>query len=231
MTSFDMRYMMMSDLLLTGEAFAVIERVSGTVTALIPLPSNQIKTDIDGRGRLSYVWSPGSDATQKGALQTTFRQDQMWRITGFTRNGVNGLSPIGIQRETIGDAISARRHGSRTLANGISGSGVFKHPENFDTEESRERFKKSVARGVGGVWNAGSALVLEGGLEYEVLSQNNEDLQYLQTRKFQIEDVARIFGVPPHMIQHLERATFNNIEQQSIQFVQYALLPWMVRFE
>ncbi|MGO5293013.1 phage portal protein, partial [Bilifractor sp. LCP19S3_H10] len=114
------------------------------------------------------------------------------------------------------------------FANGAAPSGVLEHPGILkDPEKVRDSWQAAF----GGSQNAGKVAVLEEGMKYSPISINPQEAQFLDTRKFQIDEIARIFRVPPHMIGDLEHATFSNIEEQSLEFVTYSLQPWLTRIE
>jgi HK97 family phage portal protein len=122
----------------------------------------------------------------------------------------------------------ALRHGAKFFANGAAPSGVFEHPGTLkDPSKIREAWQSQF----GGSQNSGKVAVLEEGMKYTPISISPEQAQFLETRKFQINEIARIFRVPPHMVGDLEKSSFSNIEQQSLEFVKYTLDPWVVRWE
>jgi hypothetical protein len=134
-------------------------------------------------------------------------------------------------RDNVGIGLAAQSFGARFFANDARPSGgIIVHPGNFPTKEQRETWRSSWQQQQGGV-NRGKVAVLEYGMKYQELALNNVDAQFLETRKFQVTEVARIFRVPPHLIGDLERATFTNIEQQSLEFIMHTMTPWAERWE
>ena len=151
-------------------------------------------------------------------------------LKGVSTNGYKGLSPIQVHRSNLGLGISAQMYGERFFNQGGNMSGVFKYPATLKPE-AYQRLKHDLIAQATGLHNAHTPLLLEGGMTYERISIPPEDAQFIATRKFQKTEVATIYGVPPHMIADLERATNNNIEHQGMEFVQYCLMSYLVRLE
>ena len=131
-------------------------------------------------------------------------------------------------KNAIGLAIAAEEYGSKFYANGAAPSGVLEHP---GTLKDPSKVRDSWTQTFGGSGNAHKIAVLEEGMKYTPISISPNEAQFLETRKFQINEIARIFRVPPHMVGDLEKSSFSNIEQQSLEFVKYTLEPWLVRWE
>ena len=151
-------------------------------------------------------------------------------IKNLTTNGYKGKSPISVHRDNLSLTLSAQKYGEKFFDQGGNMSGVFKYPSTLKPE-SYVRLKKSLLEQSIGLNNAHVPLLLEGGMEYERISIPPEDAQFIATRKFQKTEIATIFGIPPHMIADLERATNNNIEHQGMEFVTFCLMPYIVRIE
>ena len=131
-------------------------------------------------------------------------------------------------KNAIGLAIATEEYGAKFFANGAAPSGVLEHPGTIkDPTRLRENWNSTF----GGSANSGKIAVLEEGMKYTPISIAPEQAQFLETRKFQINEIARIFRVPPHMVGDLEKSSFSNIEQQSLEFVKYTLDPWIIRWE
>lgn len=154
----------------------------------------------------------------------------MIHLRGLSSNGYEGLSPIAVHRENLQLTEAAQRYGVKFFNQGGNMSGVFKYPSVLKPE-SYERLKRDLLAQSTGMHNAHTPLLLEGGMTYERISIPPDDAQFIATRKFQKTEIATIYGVPPHMIADLERATNNNIEQQAMEFVQYCLLPYIIKLE
>jgi len=156
--------------------------------------------------------------------------ENMIHVKGLTFDGIIGMSVLSYARESIGLSIANQNFGSNFFKNGTHIGGFFEHPGTLKTEVY-DRLKKSLADGYSGIQNTGKSMILEDGMKFSRIGIPPEDAQFLQSRKFQISDIARFFGVQPHKIGDLEKATNNNIEMQSIEFVQDTLLPWLVTLE
>jgi HK97 family phage portal protein len=143
-------------------------------------------------------------------------------------DGLVGYSPIAMAKNAIGLAIATEEYGSKFFANGAAPSGVLEHP---GTIKDPSRVRESWQQTFGGSANSNKIAVLEEGMKYTPISISPEQAQFLETRKFQINEIARIFRVPPHMVGDLEKSSFSNIEQQSLEFVKYTLDPWVIRWE
>jgi HK97 family phage portal protein len=222
-TSFEFREMMMGHVLLRGNAYAFIEKNQrGQVTQLVPLnPIRMVVKKVDNR--LVYEYS------REGAEKETFSQDEILHFKGLSNDGIVGLSPVALAREAFGLTMAAENYGSRFFANAARPSGVLSHPQTLKPE-AQKKLKESWTQAFTGEGTMGIA-VLEEGMSWETISVSNDDAQFLELRQFQVAEIARIFRVPPHMIADLSRATFSNIEEQSIEFVTYSLRPWLVRLE
>ena len=152
----------------------------------------------------------------------------MLHIPGLGFDGLVGYSPIAMAKNAIGLAIATEEYGAKFFANGAAPSGVLEHP---GTIKDPSRVREAWQSQFGGSGNSGKVAVLEEGMKYTPISISPEQAQFLETRKFQINEIARIFRVPPHMVGDLEKSSFSNIEQQSLEFVKYTLDPWVIRWE
>jgi HK97 family phage portal protein len=149
-------------------------------------------------------------------------------IPGLGFDGLIGYSPIAIAKNAVGLAIATEEYGAKFFANGAAPGGVLEHP---GTIKDPQKVKESWNAAYQGSQNAHRVAVLEEGMKYQPIGISPEQAQFLETRKFQINEIARIFRVPPHMLADLEKSSFSNIEQQSLEFVKYTLDPWVVRWE
>ena len=152
----------------------------------------------------------------------------MLHIPGLGFDGLVGYSPIAMAKNAIGMAIACEEYGAKFFANGAAPGGVLEHP---GTIKDPQRVRESWQSTFGGSGNSNKIAVLEEGMKYTPIGISPEQAQFLETRKFQINEIARIFRVPPHMVGDLEKSSFSNIEQQSLEFVKYTLEPWLVRWE
>jgi len=231
MTSFAFRETLMSHLLLWGNAYAqVIRNARGEVIALYPLMPDKMTVDRDNNGRLFYLYQRGAeDAKAVGTDRRVYLPpSDVLHIPGLGFDGLIGYSPIAMAKNAIGLAIATEEYGAKFFANGAAPSGVLEHP---GTIKDPQRVRDSWNAAYQGSSNAHKIAVLEEGMKYTPIGISPEQAQFLETRKFQINEIARIFRVPPHMLADLEKSSFSNIEQQSLEFVKYTLDPWVVRWE
>ena len=156
------------------------------------------------------------------------RPADVLHIPGLGFDGLVGYSPIAMAKNAIGMAIACEEYGAKFFANGAAPGGVLEHP---GTLKDPQRIRESWQSTYGGTSNAHRIAVLEEGMKYTPIGISPEQAQFLETRKFQINEIARIFRVPPHMVGDLEKSSFSNIEQQSLEFVKYTLDPWVIRWE
>ena len=230
MTSFVFRETLMTHLLLWGNAYAqIIRNGKGEVVGLYPLMPDRMTVNRDEKGRLYYEYMVSSDdaKTLKDGTVRLSPYDVL-HIPGLGFDGLVGYSPIAMAKNAIGLAIAAEEYGSKFYANGATPSGILEYP---GTVKEPDKVRESWNAGFGGSSNAHKIAVLEEGMKYTPISISPNEAQFLETRKFQINEIARIFRVPPHMVGDLEKSSFSNIEQQSLEFVKYTLEPWLVRWE
>ena len=230
MTSFVFRETLMTHLLLWGNAYAqIIRNGKGEVVALYPLMPNRMTVNRDDRGQLYYEYQTSTDEakTIKGGM-VRLKPTDVLHVPGLGFDGLVGYSPIAMAKNAIGLAIAAEEYGSKFYANGAAPSGVLEHP---GTLKDPSKVRDSWNEAFGGPSNSHKVAVLEEGLKYTPISISPNEAQFLETRKFQINEIARIFRIPPHMVGDLEKSSFSNIEQQSLEFVKYTLEPWIVRWE
>lgn len=223
MTSFVFRETLMSHLLLWGNAYAqIIRNGRGEVLGLYPLMPDKMSVDRDDNGRIFYEYkSNGSGGSVK------LHESDVLHIPGLGFDGLVGYSPIGMAKNAIGMAIATEEYGAKFFSNGATPSGILEHP---GTVKNPDAMRESWSKGFSGN-NAHKVAILEEGMKYTPISISPNEAQFLETRKFQINEIARIFRVPPHMVGDLEKSSFSNIEQQSLEFVKYTLDPWVTRWE
>ncbi len=223
MTSFVWRETMLSHLLLYGNSYCQIIRSGRSkIVGLYPLLPDRMTVDRDSKGKLTYTYT-----TSDGKIAYLAPEDVL-HIPGLGFDGVMGYSPIALEKAAIGLGIAAEEYGSKFFANGARPSGILTHP---NTVKDPAALRASWNAAYGGSGNASRVAVLEEGMTFTPLSIPNNEAQFLETRKFQVTEICRIFRVPPHMIGDLERATFSNIESQNISFAVHTIRPWLVRIE
>ena len=230
MSSFVFRETLMTHLLLWGNAYAqVLRNGKGEVLGLYPLMPNKMTVSRDEKGQLYYAYQVSQEENLKSkSVNVILKPSEVLHIPGLGFDGLVGYSPIAMAKNAIGLGIATEEYGSKFFANGAAPSGVLEHP---GTIKDPSKIRDSWQATFGGSVNSNKVAVLEEGMKYSPISISPDQAQFLETRKFQINEIARIFRVPPHMVGDLEKSSFSNIEQQSLEFVKYTLDPWVVRWE
>lgn len=231
MTSFVFRETLMSHLLLWGNAYAqIIRNGRGQAVALYPLLPNKIEVSRAANGELAYSYRRDAEESKLNLNggYIMLRRDEVLHIPGLGFDGLIGYSPIAMAKNAVGMALATEEYGAKFFANGANPGGVLEHP---GVIKDIQRVKDSWNSAYQGSGNAHRVAVLEEGMKFQAIGIPPEQAQFLETRKFQINEIARIFRVPPHMVGDLEKSSFSNIEQQSLEFVKYTLDPWVVRWE
>lgn len=229
-TSFIFRENMMTHLLLWGNAYAqIIRNGRGEVVHLYPLRPDRMTVSRGRDGRLWYQYQRSTDDVDARKNETVvLRNDEVFHIPGLGFDGLIGYSPLTMARNALGAAMASDHFADKFFSNAALPSGVLEYPSALkDPKKFRETWEGTFA----GAMNAGKTPVLEDGMKYHQISVSPQDAQFLETRKFNINEIARIFRVPPHMLADLEKSSFSNIEQQSIEFVKYTISPWAARIE
>lgn len=231
MTSFVFRETLMSHLLIWGNAYAqIIRDGAGRVLGLYPLLPDKMDVQRDDKGNIYYVYSRNSDENPmfKEYGNIKLKAEDVLHIPGLGFDGLIGYSPIAMAKNAVGMTLACEEYGASFFANGANPGGVLEHPGVLkDPSKVRESWN-SVYRGVS---NAHKIAVLEEGMKYQQIGIPPEEAQFLETRKFQINEIARLYRIPPHMVGDLDKSSFSNIEQQSLEFVKYTLDPWVIRWE
>ena len=224
-TSFDWREYMMGCLTLRGNAYSEIipgRNGTGSVAELVPLHPDNVSVEQLPNRRLRYK------VRESGKSERILTQDQVFRVTGLSLDGITGISPISRAREAIGLAMATEQYGASLFGNKAMPGGVLE-TEGRLSEQAVKNLKATW--GQPGLSGAHKTAILQQGLKFHPLSLTNKDSQFIEARQYQVTDIARIFRVPPHMIGDLERATFSNVEQQAIDFVVHSIRSWLVRWE
>ena len=231
MTSFVFRETLMSHLLIWGNAYAqIIRDGAGRVLGLYPLLPDKMEVQRDDKGNIYYVYFRNSDENPmfKEYGNIKLKAEDVLHIPGLGFDGLIGYSPIAMAKNAVGMTLACEEYGASFFANGANPGGVLEHPGVLkDPSKVRESWN-SVYRGVS---NAHKIAVLEEGMKYQQIGIPPEEAQFLETRKFQINEIARLYRIPPHMVGDLDKSSFSNIEQQSLEFVKYTLDPWVIRWE
>lgn len=226
MTSHNFRKIMEASLKLWGNAYAWIEfDNSWRVKYLWPLlPGNVFPQRSLQTGELFY------DAVLYNGESRRFRAYEMVHIPGLGFDGISGRSPVRQFAETMGFNLDIKSYGRKFFKNGARPSGVLQHPGSL-SEEAQKRLENKFDKRYSGIENTGKTILLEEGMTYHQIGVPPEEAQFIESRKYSVEEIARIYGVPPHMIGDLEHATFSNIESQDINFAKHSIVPECVNWE
>lgn len=224
MSAFNFREMGMFQINTGGNFVAVREKnMLGQIIGLTPLNWEKVEISRDSAtGKLVYKF--------RGTSEKIYNRADVFHVPGVSLNGVVGVSPIEYAAQSIKLGLTYEKFGINFYKNGAIPSGIFKHP-GFLKDEAYKRLKEDLKKNYQGLMNAGIPIIAEDGLDFAQLTMKLADAELLQSKKFQIEDICRIYRVPLHLVQNLDKATFSNIEQQSLEFVMYTMLPWFRRWE
>lgn len=215
----------MAHILLWGNCYAEIEYDSeGEIKALWPIPPHRVEH------RETAVGDPFFRVTTSDGLQHNVPFYAMFHIPGLGFDGKKGISVIRWAQQAIELSLATEQFGTEFFLNGTNVGAVATHPGTL-TDTAYERLSKSLREKYEGLGKAHRLMLLEEGMTFSKNTIPPNDAQFLETRKFQILEIARLFRVPPHMLADLERATFSNIEQQGIDFIIHAVRPWLIRWE
>lgn len=231
MSSFIFRETIMSHLLIWGNAYVqIIRDKAGRVISLYPLLPDKMSIHRDGSGKLYYKYQRQTEENpnfkDKGTV--LLKQENILHVHGLGFDGLIGYSPVAMVKNAIGMTLATENYGAAFFKNGANPGGVLEHPGIL---KDPKRVRDSWNAVYNGATNAHKVAVLEEGMKYTQVGIPPEEAQFLQTRKFQINEIARLYRIPPHMVGDLEKSSFSNIEQQSLEFVKYTLDPWVVRLE
>ncbi|MDN8038561.1 phage portal protein [Burkholderia vietnamiensis] len=228
-TPFEWREMMQGHLALRGNAFnQIVADRRGNITDLVPLHPDRIKIELLSQSNdFDYRYR----YTDRFGNETVFTREELWHIRGLSSDGILGMNPIELAREAVGLGLSAQEYGARFFQNDAKpGGGWIEFPGSFKDKATRDTFRESFQAAQTGL-NRGKIAVLEHGMKFHEIGLTNKDSQFLEARQYQVGDIARMFRIPPHLVGDLSKATFSNIEQQSLDFVIYTMTPWAERWE
>lgn len=224
-SAFEFKLFLQTALCLHGNAYAYINRVDGRIAELIPLPSSSVTVEID-----TATLEPFYRVTAADGSQRVYDRTEIFHLRTLGTTPHVGLSPIMQAKEAIGLALVMEEYGARLFGSGARPSGVFKYAKALGPEALR-RLKDSFNAAHSGGANAGKTLILEDGMDFQPLQFNSVDLQFLELRRYQLAEIARVFRIPLHLLQELERTTHNNAEHMGQQFLSLTLLPWLKCWE
>ena len=224
-TSFEFREQLMIHLCLHGNAYVLIlSGAAGFASELVALHPSRMKVERIENGRLRYKYREESGA------ETVYTQDQISHFRWLSDDGVNGMVPVELARDAIGLARACEIHGASFFANGAR-PGVVLATDNMIDAETARALRENWERVHRGPDRSNRTAVLTNGLKPVEFGGTNQESQFLETRRFAVEEICRIYGCPPHLVGDLSRSSFSNIEQQSLDYLQNTLLGWLRRFE
>jgi HK97 family phage portal protein len=225
-TPFEFTEMLQGHVVLRGNSYCrIIGNARGEIDELVPIHPDRVSVEILDSGVPRYrVKRPnGSDEILSAGA--------VWQVRGLSSNGYTGINPIELARECVGEGLAMQAYSAQLFANDAKpGGGWIEFPGSFKDTAARTTFRESWQAAQAGS-NRGKVAVLESGMKYHEIGLNNKDAQFLEVRQLKVAEICRLFGVPPHLVGDLSRATFSNIEQQSLEFVKYSMLPWAERWE
>ena len=225
-TSQEWREMLTGHVALRGNGYCYIKSgPRGFVDQLIPMHPDRVKPELLPTNRMRYRYR-----TPEGT-DTFYSQDEIFHLRGLSSDGISGLSVIGLMREAAALSLTLETYAARAISQGVRPSGVLEHPGALKNTEIAKRLRDQWNETYAGAANTGKTLILEEGMKWSQIGMSLLDAQFLEQRKYQVTEIARIFRIPAHLVGDLERATFSNIEQQSLEFVMYTMMPWFVRWE
>jgi len=230
-TSFGWREGAMAHLGLWGNAYAEKQfDGGGRVKALWPMHPARVKPYISERnGEKFYEVNVDPQNRWEEGNRRALPAERVLHIPGLSMNGIEGISPIAVARQAIGVGLAAEEFGARYFGSGTNIGGFVKHPEQL-SDKAEASLRKSLEQ-YQGLSKSHRVMLLEEGMEFQSVGIPPEDSQFLETREFQVREIARIYHIPPHMIADLSDATYSNIEEQSLEFVVHTIRPWLVRWE
>ena len=225
MTAYTFKETMMEHCTTSGNAYAQILRNRNRQVVglnLLPWKSTEVQRNIRTMS-LEYV-------TNDRGKPVTLPFEEVFHVAGLGFDGVKGYSPIRMAMEAVGLGLAAERFAAEFYGSGTHLGGILRHPGKL-SQQAHDNLKRDFENKYKGLSNAHSIPILEEAMEFVQLGMKPEEAQFIETRRFQIEEIARIYRVPLHMLQDLQRSTNNNIEHQSLEFVMYTMLPWFTRWE
>ncbi len=225
--SFEFREQMQGILLSCGNSYAYKRRLrSGAIDRLVPLQPDCMRVAMGQNERIQYVYKNPATKTEE-----TYDQDEIFHLKYRSQDGILGRSPMKIAAEPFGVALALQTHALKVFENGAFLSGLLETDHTFKDNEQRKRFLDSF-KDVMGAKNSGKWGLLENGVKYKPHQQNARDAQLVELCQFSVIEIARIYRMPPHMIQELAKGmSFASVEQMAIIFVQYTIQPWITRWE
>jgi HK97 family phage portal protein len=226
MTPFIFFETLQAHMLTYGNCYAKIERdTDGNIVNLWPVMPNQIEPNRTDDGKLCYEFH----AHYEGEQDETIFPEDLLHVPGLGFDGIRGYGVIELARDSVGLGLACEEHGGRFFGNGSVPGGIIEHPTELG-EQGIKNLRESWEQVHRGVDQSNRIAILEEGASYKTVGLSPEDSQFLQTRQFQVIEIARWFNIPPHMLRDLSNASFSNIEHQGIDFLTYTLRPWLIKW-
>jgi len=224
-TAIEFREMMQGHATMRGNAYAEIFFKSGYVSELIPLHPDRVKPELVNERTLRYAYDDPFLGHKR-----FINAGAMFHLKGMGSNGYTGMNPIEMEMDAVGNGLALQNFAGRFFKNNAQPGGWLEYEGAFEDLEAKRKFRNDWEAMHGGA-NQHRVGVLENGMKYHEIGLTNKDSQFIESRKYSDEDLCRIFRVPPHKVGILDKATFSNIEQQSLEFVTDTMMPWLVRWE
>ena len=228
--AFDFWVMLIVNLLLTGDGFAHIRRDgNGKILSLHNIPSKHVK--IHRNKITNELFYEVENITDDGVKNPIYYAENMMHVRGMRFDDEDeSLDPIKLARDSLGLGLALEEYASKYFANGAQAGGIVEYPDNL-SDEAFERFKEDFNKTYKGVINSNKIMFLESGAKFNKVTNNPDESQAIESRQFQVIEICRFFNVPPHKVMDLTHATFSNIEEQNIDFIQSCISPMCVRLE
>jgi HK97 family phage portal protein len=239
MNGLEFREMLQIGLILRGNGYAIIKRDGrGRPIALIPWNPDRVMEWVATTGALYYRMLAHNIheqallndlVPQLAGSQQLLPAEDMLHIRGFSLDGLLGMSRISLAREAIGLGLAQEQQAARWMGNGAKPSGMLTTDQKLN-DDTKARLKADIETNWRGLQNSGKMVIGEQGLKFQPFSMTSSDLEFIASRQFQLQDVARIFRIPPHMIGELSRSTNNNIAQMAQEYINFTLTGYTNRW-
>ena len=220
MTTYTFIQKCMIDLLTRGNSFVFINRNGGAIPVeLLPLDVKKVKL-VENEGEIYYELDEGGIIDSYDILH----------FKVMSKDGLIGMSPVEVGASAIGYGVALEQYGNSFFSNGAKVSGVLSTDRHL-SDEAIARLRTSFKENYSSLQDSNKTMVLEEGLKFNQISLSNEASQFLKSREFSITEIARLYNLPPHLLRDLTKSSFNNISEQSREFVQYSLMPYIIMME
>ncbi len=222
MTSFELRELLVGHLCLRGNAYCYIERESGEVVALWPLHPDKVTVEVSGR---ELVYKHQNDGTGKA-----YPMNDILHIRGLSGDGIIGYSPLTLLRDTFGYSKAVQEYSSSYFKNDASPGGIITTP-NALSAQSKSGLRSAWKEGHAGKGKHHQVAIMDNGLQWQAIGVSPQDSQLIESQKFSVVEIARVFRVPLNLVMDYERSTYSNVTEQNRSFLTHTLQPWLTRIE